>query len=71
MKKGHCSVGLVTNSSVILAVEVTIKFIKKKAITKLQEGRTVKKIVQLDKNVYMAFSGLTADGRILANKARI
>ena len=45
--------------------------IQKKAITKLQEGRTVKKIVQLDKHIHMAFSGLTADGRILANKARI
>ena len=44
---------------------------QKKAITKLQEGRTVKKIVQLDKHIYMAFSGLTADGRILANKARV
>ena len=44
---------------------------QKKAITKLQEGRTVKKIVQLDKHIHMAFSGLTADGRILANKARI
>lgn len=42
-----------------------------KAITKLQEGRTVKKIVQLDKHIFMAYSGLTADGRILANKARI
>ena len=37
----------------------------------MQEGRTVKKIVQLDKNIFMAYSGLTADGRILANKARI
>lgn len=45
--------------------------IQKKAITKLQEGRTVKKIVQLDKHIFMAYSGLTADGRILANKARI
>ena len=45
--------------------------IKKKAVTKLQEGRTVKKIVQLDSHIHMAYSGLTADGRILANKARI
>lgn len=44
---------------------------KKKAVTKLQEGRTVKKIVQLDNHIHMAYSGLTADGRILANKARI
>jgi hypothetical protein len=46
-------------------------YIQKKAITKLQEGRTVKKIVQLDKHIFMAYSGLTADGRILANKGRI
>ena len=64
MKKGLCAVGLVTNSSVILAVE-------KKAVTKLQEGKTIKKIVQLDEHIHMAYSGLTADGRILANKARI
>ena len=44
---------------------------QKKAVTKLQEGKTVKKIVQLDNHIHMAYSGLTADGRILANKARI
>lgn len=44
---------------------------QKKSITKLQEPRTVKKIVQIDDHIWMAFSGLTADGRILANKARI
>ena len=64
VKKGFCSVGLVAQDSVILAVE-------KRAITKLQEGRLVKKIVQLDKHIFMAYSGLTADGRILANKGRI
>ena len=40
-------------------------------MTKLQDGKTVKKIVQLDNHIHMAYSGLTADGRILANKARI
>lgn len=44
---------------------------QKKAVTKLQDGKTVKKIVQLDNHIHMAYSGLTADGRILANKARI
>lgn len=44
---------------------------QKKAVTKLQEGKTIKKIVQLDSHIHMAYSGLTADGRILANKARI
>ena len=64
VKKGLCAVGLVNTKSVILAVE-------KKAVTKLQEGRTIKKIVQIDEHIHMAYSGLTADGRILANKARI
>ena len=64
VKKGLCAVGLVNAKSVILAVE-------KKAVTKLQEGRTIKKIVQIDEHIHMAYSGLTADGRILANKARM
>ena len=64
VKKGLCAVGLVNTKSVILAVE-------KKAVTKLQEGRTIKKIVQIDEHIHMAYSGLTADGRILANKARM
>ena len=64
VKRGMCSVGVVGRDAIILAVE-------KKSITKLQEPRTVKKIVQVDDHIWMAFSGLTADGRILANKARI
>merc|ERR1711874_503287 len=43
----------------------------KKAVAKLQEDRTVRKICQLDEHVVMAFAGLTADARILINKARI
>ncbi len=42
-----------------------------KVLTKLQEGRTIKKIVQLDDHIHMAYSELTADGRILANKVRV
>ena len=49
----------------------TLSPMHKKAMTKLQDGKTVKKIVQLDDCIYMAYSGLTADGRILANKARV
>ena len=71
VKKGLCAVGLVTHSSVILAAQVSFILTQKKAVTKLQEGRTIKKIVQLDNHIHMAYSGLTADGRILANKARI
>ena len=31
----------------------------------------MKKIVQLDKNIDLAYSGFTDDGKILANKSRI
>jgi len=45
--------------------------LKKKSTLKLQDPRTVRKIVQLDKNICLAFAGLTADARVLVNKARI
>jgi 20S proteasome subunit alpha 4 len=36
----------------------------------LQESRTVKKVLRIDKNIVMTFAGLNADARVLANKAR-
>lgn len=44
---------------------------EKKSVAKLQEDRTVRKICLLDNHVVMAFAGLTADARILINRAQV
>ena len=51
-------------TAVVLGVE-------KKSVAKLQEERTVRKICLLDNHVVMAFAGLTADARILINRAQV
>ena len=64
VKKGLCSVGVRGKDCIVLGVE-------KKTASKLQDSKTLKKIYQLDRNICMAFSGLNADARILANQTRI
>lgn len=64
VKKGSTAVGIKGTNIVVLAVE-------KKSVAKLQEERTVRKICLLDDHVVMAFAGLTADARILIDRARV
>lgn len=63
VNKGTTAIGLRGADVVVLGVE-------KKAVPKLQDPRTVKKVCMIDSHICLAFAGLSADARILINKAR-
>ncbi|KAJ3912078.1 proteasome subunit alpha type 7-1 [Lentinula edodes] len=58
VRKSTCAVGVRGKDVVVLGME-------KKSV------RIVRKLAMLDNHVCLAFAGLTADGRVLIDKARI
>ena len=64
VKKGGLSIGMIGKQCIILAAE-------RKAVPKLQDQRTIRKINRIDSHISMTFSGIIADSRSLSDYARL
>jgi 20S proteasome subunit alpha 5 len=64
IKLGSTAIGISTSEGIVLAVE-------KRITSSLMEPSTIKKIVEVDRHIGCAVSGLIADSRTLIDRARV
>lgn len=64
VKRGGLSIGMTGKECIIIAAE-------RKAVPKLQDQRTIRKINRIDSHIAMAFAGIIADSRSLSDYARL
>ncbi|CAK9814188.1 Proteasome subunit alpha type-5 [Anthophora quadrimaculata] len=64
IKLGSTAIGIATSEGVVLVVE-------KRITSSLMEPTTVEKIVEIDKHIGCAASGLIADSRTMIDRARV
>ncbi|EZG42659.1 proteasome subunit alpha type [Gregarina niphandrodes] len=64
VSRGLCAVAVKSKDGVCVAVE-------RRVLAKLQDSRSARKIEIIDDGLALAFSGLSADGRALVNRARV
>ena len=64
----HCGLGSHALQQAQHAVHAGVE---RKLTAKLQDVSTVRKILAVDTHISLAFAGLTADGRMLVDRARV
>jgi len=64
VKQGASTIAVKGANCVVLGAET-------RTLAKLQKKSTMKKIMEVDEHIAVVFAGLTADARVLLNKARV